>query len=415
MTAAPQSREAAAVLPAAVLPAARTWADVDLGRVAGNARALQNLEPGAGLMAIVKADAYGHGAVPVARACATSRAGVAHFGVACLTEANELRGAGVRAELYTLSPFLPDEAEALVRADVTPFVSSVEQLFALADAGGRAPLPARCFLKVDTGMGRGGCLPDEAHELWSLAHILSDGLRVTGIATHFSDADEPDRDPTERQVQAFDAFLRYPPRASCVPDDGRGNTGLWLSSANSPGALRFADPDAASVPFPVRGVLVRAGLALYGIEPFAGAFADHPEIRPALSWRARVVLVRDLPTGATIGYGRTCTLTRPSRIATLAAGYADGLSRRLSNVGHVLLHGQRVPLVGRVSMDQCQADVTDVPGVQTGDVATIIGRDGAERQSVLDLARLLDTTPHEPTCALSRRVVRHYHNSGGDE
>jgi alanine racemase len=125
--------------------------------------------------------------------------------------------------------------------------------------------------------------------------------------------------------------------------------------------------------------------------------------------------VRDLPAGATIGYGRTHTLTRPSRIATLAAGYADGLSRRLSNIGHVLLHGRRVPLVGRVSMDQCQVDVTNVPSVQTGDVATIIGQDGAERQSVLDLAQLLDTTPHEPTCALSRRVARRYQSDGGDQ
>jgi alanine racemase len=274
-------------------------------------------------------------------------------------------------------------------------------------------------LKVDTGMGRSGCSPDEARALWTEAtrdNALIPRLRITGLATHFADADGPDPTPTQQQASVFLAFLRTlsTPCSPAALEDGRGNAGLWLTWANTPATLRYPPPQASNdLPFPVRGSLVRTGLALYGIEPYANAYNDLSDglnIRPALAWRACVTLVRDLPAGATIGYGQTCTLVRPSRVATIAAGYADGLPRRLSNLGHVLLRGQRCPILGRVSMDQCQADVTDVahPSVGPGDVATLIGRDGDQTQTVLDIARLIDTTPHEPTCGLTPRVVRRY-------
>jgi alanine racemase len=409
------------------LTTGRTWAEIDLARIARNARAVRGFagaaNGGAAVMAVVKADAYGHGAVPVAQALA-QQANVAHFGVACASEAMVLREAGIHGDVYTLSPFLPDEAETLLRADVTPMVSSREQLRALAEAARRtrAPFPARCFLKVDTGMGRSGCLPDEARALWTEAtgdDAFVSHLRVTGLATHFADADGPDPAPTERQAGAFLAFLRTLPAPRCSPaalEDGRGNAGLWLTWANTPATLRLPPPRRTNeaLPFPIRGVLVRTGLALYGIEPYPHAYDNLPDgrnIRPALAWRARITLVRDLPAGATVGYGQTCTLARSSRVATVAAGYADGLPRRLSNLGHVLLRGQRCAILGRVSMDQCQADVTDVAAaspVVPGEVVTLIGRDGDETQTVLDIARLVDTTPHEPTCALTPRVVRRY-------
>jgi alanine racemase len=306
-----------------------------------------------------------------------------------------------------------------VRADVIPMVSSRAQWDALAAAAAGAPLPARAFLKVDTGMGRSGCLPDEATVLWNLAARPPRGnVHFTGIATHFSSAEEPDPAPTEAQLHRFHAFLRSLGRldAGGGGDDGRGGRqGLWLSWANSPAVFRFPAPPVPPLPG-VRGYLARAGLALYGVEPFPGAFAqDDGTVKPALSWHARVTLLRDLPAGATVGYGRTFTLARPSRIATLAVGYADGLSRRLSNRGHVLLGGgARCPIVGRISMDQCQVDVTDAPTpVQLGNVATLIGSVGAASQRVVDLAALLDTTPHEPLCAISHRVARRYHSDGG--
>ncbi len=391
---------------------ARTWAEVDLDRIRTNAAALRRwLAPtgnGNDLLAVVKADAYGHGAARVA--LASTAAGVSHFGVASLAEALPLRQAGISGDIYLLSPFLPEEAEAIVRADLIPMLSSWEQFEALRDASRAAPLPARCFLKVDTGMGRSGANAEAARDLWRRLAEL-DSLRVTGLATHLSSADEFGEEAesaTRAQAEAFYAcatalFEEHAARA----DDGRGNSGVWLSLENSPGALQR---DLRREPLPgVRGHLVRAGLLLYGIEPFRGALADLPEIRPVLTWRARVTLLRDLPEGATVGYGRTRRLARPTRVATLAAGYADGLSRRLSNCGFVLLRGTRCPILGRVSMDQCQIDVTDVPGgVSLGDAAVLIGEDGENMQTALDLAACVDTTPHEPTCALTRRVPRLY-------
>jgi alanine racemase len=389
---------------------ARTWAEIDLGRIARNARAIQAyLANDAFALAVVKADAYGHGADRVARECL--RAGIGHFGVASVAEAQELREAGVHpgsGDIYLLSPFLPDEAAAVVTADLIPMVSSPEQMEALLRVAHRARRPTRCFLKLDTGMGRSGGLASDIRRLWDMVAAGPDrNLRITGIATHFSSADEIDEAgdaATEAQIGAFREFVQ-----SIDGLPGVTGGGIWLSLANSPGALRFPRIDLPTEG--VRGVLVRTGLLLYGIEPFRRAFstAALPKLEPVLTWKARLSLLRDLPAGATVGYGRTHTLTRPSRIATVAAGYADGLPRRLSNCGSVLVQGRRFPIVGRISMDQCQIDITEAPAsISLGDVAIIIGEDAGERQTVLDIAETIDTTPHEPTCAITRRVIRHY-------
>lgn len=383
----------------------RTWAEIDLAAIAGNVRAIERLAgPDGVVMAVVKADGYGHGAIPVARACAT--AGVTHFAVAVVSEAIELRAAGISGDIYVLSPFLPGEALDIVRTDLIPMLSTVEQLEALAKASERAPFPARAFLIVDTGMGREGCLPEEAREVWRAASSLP-SIRLTGIATHFSCADDPAADAvTEAQTDAFYRFITsLGPDELTLAEDGRGGQGLWLSLANSPGTLRLS-----SLPLPsgARGYLYRPGAILYGIEPYQNAFVG-TGLQPAMTWKTQVALVRHLPEGFPIGYGRTYTLTRPSRIATLTVGYADGLPRRLSNLGYVLIQGQRFPLVGRISMDQCQIDVTDaVTPIQTGDTATLIGTDGSETQTILDIAEAIQTTSHEPACGLTRRVIRRY-------
>jgi alanine racemase len=311
-------------------------------------------------------------------------------------------------DIYVLSPFLPDEAAAIVRADLIPMVSSPEQMDALLKVAHRTPRPARCFLKLDTGMGRSGGLAPDIRSLWdSVAAGQDRNLRITGIATHFSSADETDNTgdaATEDQIQNFREFVRSIDSLSAATGGG-----IWLSLSNSPGALRFPRIDLPSAG--IRGVLVRTGLLLYGIEPYRDAFVAPglPKMEPVLAWKARVSLIRDLPAGATVGYGRTYTLSRASRIATIAAGYADGLPRRLSNSGTVLLGGQRFPIVGRVSMDQCQIDVTDASSpLHLADVVTIIGEDCSEKQTALDIAEAIDTTPHEPTCALTKRVPRHY-------
>jgi alanine racemase len=387
------------------MAAARTWADVDLSAIIGNVREIDRLAGLDGIvMAVVKADGYGHGAVPIARACL--RAGVEHFAVATLAEGLELRDAGIPGEIYTLSPFLPDEADAIVRGDLIPMLCSQEQLNALAWTAEHAPFPARAFLIVDTGMGREGCLPDEARDLWHEAACLPN-VRLTGIATHFSSVDDPAADPiTDAQVAAFRAFVdSLGPDALAMAEDGRGNRGIWLSLCNSPGTLRLPP---LPLPKGARGYLYRPGAILYGIEPYRNAF-NGTDLRPALTWKARIALIRDLPAGFPIGYSRTYTLTRASRIATLSVGYADGLPRRLSNCGHVLIRGQRFPVVGRISMDQCQVDVTDAAApVAVGDLVTLIGTDGAETQTIFDIAEMIHTTSHEPACSLTKRVLRRY-------
>ena len=365
----------------------RAWAEISLSALSQNYRALSRLAGEGALVApVVKADAYGHGLIPVARA--TLAVGAPCLAVATLDEALTLRRAGVSATLYTLSPLLPDEAEDTVRADVTPFISSPEFYEAFRRAAENAPLPARYWLALDSGMGREGM---------SLADALSlpesPALVRAGISTHLSSADEDDLGPTEDQLATF---------AEQVGTlDPSGN--LPLSWANSPAFLRHQ----VGVLAGRAGNLFRPGAALYGIEPYPGSVAGLG-LRPALALKASVTLIRELSEGATVGYGRTFTVEKPSRIATIGIGYGDGLSRELSSRGVVLIRGQRCPLVGRVSMDQCQIDVTALPDVRIGDVATLIGRDGEEELTAAAVAELARTTCHAPTTMLTRRVERRY-------
>lgn len=396
----------------------RTWAEVDLCLLAGNVRAIHDSLAPRGtatsdaVMAVVKADAYGHGAAPVSRVCAAG--GVSHFGVATVEEALTLRRSGVHGDIYLLSAFVPDEAEAIVRGDIIALISSPGHFSVLADAARHAPLPARAFLVVDTGMGREGMQPDAAFALWNAARDVP-RIRLTGISSHLACADDCEQDgtvSTRAQTERFAAFARSVAGTLADGDDGRGNRGVWLSLSNSPGTIRRDEwtPVPANLPG-VRGVMYRAGLLLYGIEPYTGAFTGLPDLRQVLTWRARITLTRDMPMGATVGYGNTHTLSRPARVATVAVGYADGFPRRLSNRGTVLLRGERLPVVGRVSMDQMQIDVTDarIP-VAVGDVVTLLGTDAGEMIPTLAFADSIDATAHEPTCYLTSRVPRLYTN-----
>ena len=273
---------------------ARTWATIDLDSIAHNATLLKQWawRNGGEMMAVVKADAYGHGVLPVVRAVA--QAGIGHFAVASTAEALELRHAGIAAIIYTLSSFLPEEASALIQAGVVPFVSSREQAESLVFATSDRK-PARCFLVVDTGMGREGLLPNDAAALWQ--GLQQARLHIAGIATHFSRADEPGEGDrvTAAQTAHYFSFV-----------DALNLSGQWLTLANSPGTLRVPHPP---LPSGAAGYLFRGGLLLYGIEPYRGAFTTMPDLRPALSWHARVTLIRRLPAGATVGYGQTTPST----------------------------------------------------------------------------------------------------------
>ena len=384
---------------------ARTWVEIDLSALRHNIEALKAFAgPQTDIMPVLKSNAYGHGAISIARAA--QQAGVTHFSVVAMDEALELRDAGIRGDIYPLAPLLPEEAEAAVQADVVPFISSSEFFEAFAEAAKNAPLPARCFLTLDSGLGREGMFLDEATELWARAKSLSH-VKITGLTTHFASADADDPTFTQEQIAHFRAGVQtFAPDFPTI-DDGRGNRGVYLTVSNSPGLLRFPWGE-RDIPTGVLKVLIRPGGLFYGIEPYPNSL-EKIGIVPILTWKARVSLTRDLPAGTTVGYSRTYPLTRPSRIATLCVGYYDGLSRRLSNKGYVIVQGQRFPIVGRVSMDQCQIDITEArTPIHVGAVATIIGEDGSEVQTVLQMAYTMDTTTREPTTRLSRRVVRLY-------
>lgn len=362
------------------------WVEIDVENLRTNVSTLKDLSRDEPFMAVIKADAYGHGAMAVARLC--TRFGVTHFGVATVGEGAMLRRGGIVGAIYVLSPFLPEHAPTIAREGLIPMVSSRGQWDALVAAG--AP---EAMLKVDTGMGRSGASLEEAKSLWE-ASSAAGRPRICGIATHLSSADEPTFEPSATQIRVLEEFV------DALPENG-GGPALWLSYANSAGLLRFGERRLAF------RALHRVGLLVYGIEPYRGAFANLA-LAPILSFKARVALIRELPAGASIGYGRTATTARRSTIATISAGFADGFPRALSNRGRVIVRGSYAPVIGRVSMDQCQVDVTDIPSARLGDIVTIIGRDGSAEQSALDLAEAIGTTPHEITCAIGSRAPRVY-------
>ncbi|MCS6775361.1 MAG: alanine racemase [Chloroherpetonaceae bacterium] len=363
----------------------RAWVEIDLNAVRANVVALQqHLGAHVQLMAVVKADAYGHGAVAVAHAALS--AGVTWLGVATVAEGAALRRAGIQAPVLLLAPFALEEAEDLVTQRLTPAVGDSVQIEALAQQARCMGVAPEVHLEVDTGMGRAGVQPEEACALYQRA--IQYGIRVSGLCTHFADADGPGTGFTREQIRVFHAV-----RARL---EALGARFAYVHLCNSAGIQRYG---AAG------GNLVRPGLLLYGIGTLP------VPVTPVLTLKARVATVRDLPAGANISYGRTCRLRRPGRVATVLIGYGDGYSRRLSNRGCVLIRGRRAPVLGRVCMDQTVVDVTDVPDAAPGDEAVCIGAQGDQCLTVEEIARLCGATEHEVSTGLMPRVPRYYRNA----
>jgi alanine racemase len=361
------------------------WAEVDLEAIRDNVRQVARLVSSrTAVMAVVKANGYGHGAVPTAQAALDG--GATWLGVASVQEGLELRAAGIEAPILHLGYTPVDALGEAVAAGLSLAVFEQGTLDALV----QLPLPARArlHLKVDTGMHRLGASPEEALKI---ANRIGrhPNLELEAVWTHFAAADS---DPALTRDQ-LTRFLR-------ARDRIRTQTGLTFLShaANSAGILRL--PEA-------RLDLVRAGLVVYGLSPNPD-WRDLPGLRPALSWRTIVTHVQTVPDGEAVGYGQTWRASGPRRVATLAVGYGDGLHRRQSNRGQVLVRGRPAPIVGTVSMDQTMVDVTDIPGVAIGDVATLIGRDGGAELTASAVAAAVDTISWEVLCAISARVVRRY-------
>jgi alanine racemase len=359
--------------------AERCWAEVEEAALRHNARqARERIGPETALLAVVKANAYGHGMIEVARAL---RAEAHLFGVANLHEALELRGSGLSHPIMILGPALPEERAEICAQGFIPSVSDFDE--ARAFVGN----PGGINFAIDTGMGRMGCWQEEAMaELEQIARLP--GLTIHSISTHLPAADE-DAAYTERELVKFDQLVRQ--IRARVP--GAYKVHVLLSA----GILGFAQH---------RFDLVRAGLMLYGISPLPN---EQRHLRPALSLKARVTLLRDLPPGRSVSYGRTFITTQPTRVATISAGYADGYPRAISNrEGAVLIGGRRCPILGRITMDLMMADVSALPEVGLGDEVVLIGKQGNEEIFAAEVAERAGTIAWEIFTGIGSRVRRLY-------
>lgn len=359
----------------------RTWLDIDLGALAHNLGLIRNaIGPDVLIALVAKADAYGHGLVPVSSFAV--RNGADWVAVATVQEGIDLRESGVDAPIVVISPILSVEAEDAVFYGLRVLVEDVDTAKALGEAAERQNTTARVHLEIDTNLARFGCRPEKASTIALQVHSLP-GVDLEGLSTHFSNSSW-DVTGTEEQIRTYEKARRQ-----C---EAKGLTFSFLHLANSAGAVRY----------PVsRGNLIRTGIGAYGIDPY-NLFAGNQ--RPVLTWKARIMVVRELPPNSPVSYAGTYRTRSFSKIATLGVGYGDGYPRALSNKGYVILKDQQAPIVGLVCMDQVLVDVTNLPEVGPGEVAQLFG----PKAPIQDFARLIETNPHELACTIMPRVPRHY-------
>lgn len=359
----------------------RTWVEVDLGALSHNLALIRgSVGPDVKVALVAKADAYGHGLVPVSSFAV--RHGADWVAVATVQEGVDLREAGVDAPVIVISPILAEEAEDAVFYGLRVLVEDAETASALGRAAVGQHTMAQVHLEVDTNLARFGCTPECAPELAKQILTLP-GVELEGLTTHFANSSW-DVTGTEDQIRTYLAV-----KDACAAE---GITFKWIHLANSAGAVRYP----AS-----RGTLVRTGIGAYGIDPY-NLFAGQE--RPVLTWRARVMVLRELPPNSPVSYAGTYRTRSFTTIATLGVGYGDGYPRALSNKGFVMINGQKAPIVGLVCMDQVLVDVTHIRGTKPGDIAELVG----PAVPIQDMARLIETNPHEMTCRIMPRVPRHY-------
>ena len=369
-----------------------TWAEIDLDAIAQNAAKLKRRAGArAELMVAVKANGYGHGAVPVSRAALAG--GATRLAVHRTLEGVRLRQAGITAPILILGYTLPAESERIAHWNLTPTVNSRSQAEALSEAAVAQGKALPIHVKVDTGMSRYGLLPDEVLDFWRFLSGLP-GLVLEGLYTHHCVADLADKAFTRHQ---FSIYMEVVER---------------LEEAGFAIPLKHVSNSATTLDLPEMALdMVRCGIALYGLRPSDEVEPAIP-LRPALTLKSRLARVRTLPAGASISYGRTHITDKPTRVALVPVGYGDGYHRILSNRATVLIHGQRAPIVGRVCMDQFVVDVGHIPDVRLHDEVVLIGRQGTEHIPAEEVARWAETINYEVTTSLLPRVVRIYLKEG---
>lgn len=370
-----------------------TVAEIDLNALVANYHTLKGLVGGAEVMAIVKADAYGHGARQVVGAL--SGEGCRHFGVATLGEARELRSAGVRERIYLMGGFFAEQASEIVALELVPFVTdrlNIATLGGAARSGGHEGFPVH--LKVDTGATRLGVVMEELDDAVEQFR-QNPWLKVEGICTLLANAGDPSSPVTGQQLAAF----------------GRARDRLE-SAGLRPAFTHVANSAAAVLRSDCGFNMVRLGLAMYGLPPVPGV-REAVSLRPVMSLKTRLMQIKRVGPGAGVSYGHTFVTARPSVIGILPVGYADGYRRGLQHGGEVLIRGCRAPVVGAVCMDLTMIDLTEVAGAQVGDEVVLWGISGEAMISVNDVARLVQTISYEMLCTVGRRVPRVYRAQQG--
>ena len=368
----------------------RCYVEISLEAIGHNIREVKKRLPeGVKLLGVVKANAYGHGAVPVASYLENQ---VDYFATATIEEAVELRENGISAPILILGYVSPSQYGDLVEYDITQTIDSYAQALALEKEAARQNRKAKAHLAVDTGMTRIGFQvtehdADEAAKIADLPHI-----ELEGMFTHFSCADQEDKTYCSMQMEKYDKMTALLAE--------RGVTIPLRHICNSAGIMEFDDH---------RFEMVRSGIITYGIYPSEEVKKERLDLIPALSWKSHVIHVKEVGPGIGVSYGATYVTEKPmTRIATVSAGYADGYPRALSNPGCVLIHGKKAPIIGRICMDQMMVDVTDIPDVQVEDVVTLVGTDGDETITIEEIANPAARFDYEMLCDISSRVTRVY-------
>lgn len=369
-----------------------TIAEIDLDAIAFNMRQIRKLVgPQVKICPAVKADGYGHGAVEVSRTVLD--AGAEMLGVATLEEALELREAGIDAPIIILQCVVEDDVGQLVRSNLNTMVCDRDFASALCKEARAAGKAAKVHIKVDTGMGRIGVRPEDA-VAFALELSKMPGLEIEGVFTHFPSADEEDLTFSREQIRQFTDITRA--------IEAAGVRIQLHHMANSAAILNLPESYFD---------MVRPGIMLYGLYD-SEHVSREVTLRQSMTLKTKIVFLRELHPGRTVSYGRTFTTSRSTLVATIPIGYADGYNRLLSNRAPALVRGKRVPIIGRVCMDQTMLDVTDVPGVALGDEVVLYGSQGNEHISIEGIAALLGTISNEVICAVSRRVPRVYVRKG---
>ncbi len=365
-----------------------TWAEIDLDALHHNYRqALGCCPVNQRLLAVVKADAYGHGAIPVTKAFQAW--GVKDFAVATLEEALELRTAGIDDRLLVLGSCFPGQEEAFLKYNLMPTLLDIETARRLNKVAARSNQSIKVHVKVDSGMGRVGFLPDQLRA--SLPELVQlEGLIIEGFMSHLACADELDSPVTTEQQGQFRMMLEMIRKAGIEPRDIHLNNSAGLSGWECPECT-----------------LARPGIMLYGGLP-GSDFSDKLDLHPVMHLRSRIAQLRQLPTGSGISYGHCYHAHAGMQVAVLPIGYADGYNRLFSNCGEGILRGQKIPVIGRVCMDWIMLDVSNVPDIQIGDCITLLG--SADGLSIIgdDWAEQLNTISYEVFCRIGSRVPRRY-------